>query len=113
MKVSSSANAHSFFIVFFILTLAFSLISAGILRSNNAIGIAAHATKSARSSGGGNRNGGGSSSGGGGGSTTSKKNEEEDLVFLTQSLCFAICVDLIITPRTYKLKSSNSAAIQR
>jgi flagellar motor protein MotB len=57
---SSSANARSLLIVFFILTVAFSLTSAGIFRSNNAIGIAAYAAKSKGSSG-------GSSNGGGGG----------------------------------------------
>ena len=52
----------SFIILFFIiLTLAFSLTSAGILKDNMAVGIAAYATKSEGSSGG---SGGGGSSGG-------------------------------------------------
>jgi hypothetical protein len=42
---SSSANARSFFIIFFILTVAFSLTFTGIFRSNNAIGLAAYAKK--------------------------------------------------------------------
>jgi uncharacterized membrane protein len=71
---SSSTNTRSLFVILFILTVAFSLTFASVLRSNNntAIGIAppAHATKSGGSSGGGSSNGGGSSS------STAKKNEE-------------------------------------
>ncbi len=66
----SRANTHSLFVIFFVLTVAFSLIFAGVLRSNNnSIRIVppAHATKS-----------GGSSSGGSSSSSTAKKNEDEE-----------------------------------
>ncbi len=73
---SSRTNTRSLFIILFVLTLAFSLTFAGVLRSDNnkAIGIAppAHAAKSKGSS-----SGGGSSSSSGG-SSTSKKNEENE-----------------------------------
>jgi hypothetical protein len=61
VTATSSTRAYSFFMVFFILTLAFSLTSAGILNANITIGMAAYAKKSKGSSD-------GSSGGGSGGS---------------------------------------------
>jgi hypothetical protein len=69
MGESSSINARSFIIIFFILAVGFSLMSAGIFKDNTAIGIVAYATKSKESSGGGSSDsGGGGSSGGSSGS---------------------------------------------
>jgi hypothetical protein len=55
---TSGTRAYHFFILFFILTLAFSLTSAGILKGNMAISMDAYATKSEGSSGGGSKGGG-------------------------------------------------------
>ena len=60
---SVSNRSYSLFIAFFILTLTFSLISAGILNVNTTIGMAAYAKKSKRSSESGDDGGGGGSSG--------------------------------------------------
>ncbi len=73
----STTNTRGLFVILFVLTVGFSLTSAGVLRSNNnAIGItpAAYAAKSKGSSSGGSS----SSSGGGGSSSATKKNEEEE-----------------------------------
>jgi hypothetical protein len=51
-------RTRSFIILFFILTLAFSLTSVGILKGNMAISMDAYATKSEGSSGGGSSDGG-------------------------------------------------------
>ena len=64
-------RSPNFIILFFILTLAFSLTSAGIINGNRAISIDAYAKKSKESSegssGGVGGSSGGSSDGGGGG----------------------------------------------
>ena len=51
MREGSSNRAYSFFIILFILTVAFSLTSAGIFKGNIAISIDADAKKSKESSG--------------------------------------------------------------
>jgi hypothetical protein len=68
-------RTRSFIILFFILTLAFSLTSAGILKGNMAIGMDAYATKSERSSGGGSKGGGDSSGSSGGGGSSDESRE--------------------------------------
>jgi hypothetical protein len=69
--------------MFFILAVAFCLTFAGVLRSNNSIGMAqpAHAAKSKGSSGGSSSGVGSSSRSGGnnGGSSSSKKNTKTRL----------------------------------
>jgi hypothetical protein len=76
---TSGTRAYRFIILFFILTLAFSLTSAGILKGNMAISMDAYATKSEGSSGGDSSDGGGGSSGGsndnGGSSSTGGDND--------------------------------------
>jgi hypothetical protein len=67
VRESSSNGPYSFIVIFFILTLAFSLTSAGTLSANTSIGIDAYAKKSKESSEG-NSNGNGSSSDKGGSS---------------------------------------------
>jgi hypothetical protein len=58
----SSSNVRSLFIIFFVLTLAFSLTSSGIINGNTTLSITAYAKKSEESSDG-NSNAG--TSGGG------------------------------------------------
>jgi hypothetical protein len=67
-----SRIGSSFLAVFFVLTITFCLVSAGIFKANTSIGMAAYATKSEGSSGGDSSDGGGgkgSSSGDGGDSS--------------------------------------------
>jgi hypothetical protein len=52
VRESSSNRPYSFIVIFFILTLAFSLTSAGTLSTNTSIGIDAYAKKPNESSGG-------------------------------------------------------------
>jgi hypothetical protein len=66
VKESSSNRAYSFFVVLFVLTITFCLVSTGIFKANTTIGMAAYAKKSKESSGGssGGDSSGGSSDGG-------------------------------------------------
>ena len=50
--MGGSSRTHSFIVILFILTLAFSLTSAGIFKGNMAISMDAYATTSEGSSGG-------------------------------------------------------------
>jgi hypothetical protein len=65
-----SRSGSSFLIVFFVLTITFCLVSAGIFKANTTIGMAAYATKSEGSSGGDRSDDGGGSKGGGSSSSS-------------------------------------------
>jgi hypothetical protein len=65
MRRNNVRSISSFLIVFFVLTITFCLVSAGIFKANTSIGMAAYATTSEGSSGGDKSDKGGGSKGGG------------------------------------------------
>jgi hypothetical protein len=78
VREGSSNRAYSFFIILFILTVAFSLTSAGILNGNMAMSIDSYAKKSKESSEESSRVGSGSSNKSGGSSSGSDSKSSSD-----------------------------------
>jgi hypothetical protein len=78
VREGSSNRAYSFFIILFILTVAFSLTSAGIFEGNIAISLDAYAKKSKESSGESSRVGSDSSNKSGGSSIGSDSKSSSD-----------------------------------
>ena len=82
-RISRIGSSRSSLILFFVLTLTFSLISAGILNANTTVGMAAYAKKSKRpfeeknNDGVGGSSGKSGDSGGGGSDSKDKKNNDQ------------------------------------
>jgi hypothetical protein len=75
---SGSGSSSSFLLVFFVLTITFSLMSAGIFKANSSIGMIAYASKSEGSSGGDKSDDGGDSKGGDSNDKGGDKNSGSD-----------------------------------